>query len=433
MNIFNNMVIQVWFFKKKSVLVLSFFLLFFTYKLQATDPFLPYLTERAPLIIRELGESVQDGVKTREMVFLSRVYEDIQGIDSVLTYAIVARPGKGGKYPGLLLLHGGGGCAEVEKARRWAALGYVVLSLDEPGVANPEKTPHSKGRWKNVEYGENRFIALPDITHSTIFDAVLSSLQGLYLLREQPDVIRDKIGITGISWGGYLTTMVSGLANSMIAASFSVYGCGFYDKGTVFMKMLLNMQPEERLVWLNYLDAGRRMREVKTPFFIAAATNDNWFYPPAVMETLNAAQGYTNHLFAANANHQIPLPGGTGENQKTGWLKMEQTFFDYYLKDMGDGLPVITDIKHEIIKKKDTVFLKIRFKVKSSIPVAKAHINFSNRDQDWTKRKWNEIPASSKRKNRFEAIIPLEEKTDWFITISDTRPVTVSSIIISYL
>jgi cephalosporin-C deacetylase-like acetyl esterase len=96
---------------------------------------------------------------------------------------------------------------------------------------------------------ENRFVVKPDITSSTIFSTVLSSVQGLYLLCSQPDVLKDKVGIVGISWGGYLTTIVSGLANQFIKASFSVYGSGFYDDGSVFLKQLNIMDPFDRALW----------------------------------------------------------------------------------------------------------------------------------------------------------------------------------------
>jgi dienelactone hydrolase len=418
--------------KVKSIFFLFFLPLLWGNELKSNnraDPFSPYLTGKAPLVVREIREKIQDGIKIRELVFFSREYEGLYGKDSALIYAVIIRPEEPGNYPGLLVLHGGGGCAEVEKAKKWAALGYVVVALDEPGVANPEKIPYSKGPWEQYKYGENRFTVSPDITHSTIFDAVLSSLQGLYLLYEQPDVIKNKIGITGISWGGYLTSIVSGLANSMIAASFSVYGCGFYDKGSTFMKNLEKMAETDREIWLKYLDAGRRMNHVKTPFFIAAASNDNWFYPPAVSETLNASQGYTNFLFAANANHNAPVPGGTkdGDPQKPGWLKMEEIYFDYYLKGKGEKLPEITNVKYNIVKKQDSVFLHVRFKVKNPVPVSEAHMYFSRADVEWTKREWDEKKALLKRKNQYEILLLLKEEIDWFITISDIRPVTVSS------
>ena len=197
------------------------------------------------------------------------------------------------------------------------------------------------------------------------------------------------------------------------------------------MKNLDKMTETDREIWLRYLDAGRRMNRVKTPFFIAAASNDNWFYPPAVSATLHAARGYTNHLFAANANHSAPVPGGTkdGGADKPGWLKMEETYFDYYLKGKGGALPEITRVKYKMVKKQDSAFLHVRFRVKGPAPVTEACVCFSTANAEWTKRKWDKKQASSERKNRYEILVPVKEETDWFITVSDARPVTVSSTI----
>jgi dienelactone hydrolase len=399
-----------------------------TYK-TSTDPFAPYLTEKSPPIVRDLGEEVQDGVKIRKVVFLSRIYHNQQKSDSALIFAVVARPEKAGRYPGLLVLHGGGGCAEIEKAKKWAAQGYIVVAPDEPGVANPQKIPFSTGVWNFFKYGENRFTVSPDITHSTIFDAALASLQAFYLLHDQPDVIKNKLGITGISWGGYLSSITSGLASSIVTASFSVYGCGFYDEGTTFLKELNKMTDSDRDIWLKYLDAGRRMKHIHTPFFIAAATNDDWFYPPAVMKTLHSTLGYTNHLFAPNVSHNIPLPGGTqdGGDQKPGWLKMEQSFFDYYLKGYGQRLPEFKKIKCSVVSKGDTSLIEISFKTDCPKTINQACLYYSTVDSGWTKRSWRNQQIQRQKRGWYKTVVSTTQDIDWFITISDNRPVSVSS------
>jgi dienelactone hydrolase len=396
------------------------------------DPFQPYLTERAPQILKELGEEVKDSVRIRKLVFYSRGIQTVSGQDTSVIYAIIASPVKPGSYPGLLVLHGGGGYAEIDKAKKWAKQGYIALVLDEPGIASLEKIPFSNGPWKKFAYGVNRFTAQPDVTNSTIFDGVLAAVQGLYLLSTQPGVIKSRIGVVGISWGGYLTTIVSGLANQMVHASFSVFGSGFYDEGSTFLKELDKMTPADRAVWLRYLDAGRRVRDIKAPFFIAAAANDNWFYPPAVMATLYSIKGETNHLFSPNSSHKIELPGGTtgGSPEQPGWLLMEQTYFDYFLKGKGQRLPKIKKIKTE---KTITGNVAVRFEVNSALPVSGAQVSYSPAGVEWTHRKWETIQAISLGDGWFYAEIPSKELTqpfECFATISDARPTSVSSYLV---
>ena len=400
------------------------------------DPFKPYLTGKAPQILIDLGEEVHDSVRIRKLVFCSRIIETSTGKETSMIFAAIARPEKPGHYPGLLVLHGGAGWADIERAKKWAKQGYIALVLDEPGIANPEKVPLSGGPWKNFSYGGGRFTVQPDINNSTIFEGVLASVQALYLLHDQPDVVPDHIGIVGISWGGYLTTILSGLVNQMIRASFSVYGSGFYDVGSTFLKELNKMPAADRATWLKYLDAGRRATAIKTPFFIAAATNDNWFYPPAVMATLRATKGQVNHLFSPNSSHKIILPGGTTETkpEQPGWLSMEQVYFEYFLKDKGFPLPVIERMSQVKLKKaSDTGYIQVRFKIKSPLPIMEAQVIYSKPEEEWTKRNWIIIPVESSEGGWYQAKIPVKDSSrvlNWYANVSDTRPVSVSSYIV---
>lgn len=397
--------------------------------LSAQHPFQPYLNGAAPLILQELSSEVTDGVRTTEYLFYSRT-DPVTG-DSSKIYSVVARPEKPGRYPGLLVLHGGGGQAEMEKVKKWAAKGYIALSLDEPGIANPEKVVHSEGTWKTYEYGENRFVASPDIRSSVLFDAVIASLQGFYLLRHQEDIIPDKIGVVGISWGGYLTTMLSGLVGDQLSASFSVYGAGFFDEGSTFNKLLDEMNLSEREIWLQHLDAGRRAHQITAPFFIAAAANDNWFYPPSVMKTLTTAQGPVNHLFSPNDSHKITLPGGTetGKSQ-VGWTSMEEIYFDYYLKDEGKPLPKISQSRSLASREK----VEVSFEVESRLAITQAQIFYSIAGSSWTEREWIEVKAFPGKAGAYSAQLPTnvnDTTIDWFACVSDARPVTVSGALIS--
>ena len=396
--------------------------------IDAQDPFIPYLNNTAPKIITELGEET-DSIKLRKVIFHSRDVTIDGKVISTNVYAAIARPLKPGNYPGILVLHGGGGAAEVDKIRNWAAKGYIAVSLDLPGVTAPEKVPNSTGFWKTYAYAKNRFTVMPDITRSTIFEGVVAAVQGFYLLHSQPDVIKKNIGITGVSWGGYMTTIVSGLVNADVRASFSTYGSGFYDTASVFLKELDKMPAADKALWLKYLDAGRRAKYINTPYFIAAATNDNWFYPPAVMATLKAVKGQVNHFFAPNANHGAPIPGGNSSPKRVGTMQMEETYFNYYLKGMGLPLPQV--LKPTGTPDKSTGNYKVKFSVSSKTNITAATVYYST-DSTWTKRKWVAVQAIPSNNSNYEAQIPAQviaKGSFWFASISDERPVTVSSMI----
>ncbi|MEP6671477.1 MAG: acetylxylan esterase [Chthoniobacter sp.] len=399
------------------------------------DPFTPYLTGRAPEILREVPDAgaPPDGVTVRRVVFRSREGAEI--------FAVIATPKAAGKHPGMLVLHGGGGSAEVDKAIAWAQRGYVAVAPDLPGIAEPKKLTETKGRWNTLKYGEGRYVASPDATASLLFDAVLSAMQSLYLLRAQPEVDTARIGVVGISWGGYMTTMVCGLAGDQVRAGFAVFGCGFYEFSSQ-QPTLQKMPAEERERWLKYLDSGRRAPGIKAAFFTAGAANDFFFWPPAVQATLDAIPGTKNHLFAPNANHKVPLPGGTvfpkattepfvptafqpfptPSGSKANWLAMEVPYFDYYLNGQGQPLPVVT-----VEKSADP--LNVHFQITAPRSIAKAEVYWSAPSTDWMKRVWQPVPATKLANDHYEAHLPAEAVpgSDCFVVASDDRPVTVSS------
>jgi dienelactone hydrolase len=422
---------------------------------ESSDPLLPYLDGKSPQIIREIitnSITPPEGVLLRQVVFRSRDNSEI--------FAAIASPKAPGKYPGILVLHGGGGSAEVEKAMCWAQRGFVAVAPDLPGIAEPKKLTETKGRFTSMKYGEGRWNAYPDAGESVIFDAVLSAMKSLYLLRAQPNVDTADIGVVGVSWGGYMTTMVCGLAGDQVKAGMALYGCGFFDLGSqsgtapydpkLPKSSLSRLLPEERERWLRCLDAGRRAQKMKAAYFLAAASNDFFGWPRSAQATLNAIPGEKNHLFAPNANHSMQIPGGstydinpatnavavkftstafqplpTPMGQKGNWIGMEIPYFDYYLKGIGQPFP-------KVWVEAPSDPMKVRFRVMSPCPIQKAEIYWAGvmpadpKADDVKKRVWTPLPVVDKGNGVFEAKLPLEAD-EWFALVSDSRPVTVSS------
>jgi len=420
----------------------------------ASNPLLPWLDGQPPEILCEVTNSITPtpDVVLRQVVFRSR--------DSSEIYAAIAAPKVPGKYPGILVLHGGAGSAEVEKAIAWAGRGFVAVAPDLPGIAEPKKLTFTKGRFSSLKYGEGRWTANPDASESVIFDAVLSAMKSLYLLRAQPNVDTANIGVVGSSWGGYMTTMVCGLAGDQVKAGMALYGCGFFDLGSqsgtapydpkLPKNSLSRLLPEERERWLQCLDAGRRAPGMKAAYFLAAASNDFFGWPRAAQATLDAIPGEKNHVMAPNSNHKLPVPGGTAHasntatnatdatftptafqplptptGQKGHWIGMEIPYFDYYLKGEGQPFP-------KVLLEASSDPMKARFRVKSPSLVQKAEIYWAgatsadNSSYDMRKLLWTAVPASDDGSGVYEAKLP-SDAAEWFALVSDDRSVSVSS------
>ena len=69
------------------------------------------------------------------------------------------------------------------------------------------------------------------------YHAVADVILAHSLLRSMPEVDAGRIGITGISWGGYLTCVVSGL-DDRFRFAVPVYGCGFLGDNSTWAPAL---------------------------------------------------------------------------------------------------------------------------------------------------------------------------------------------------
>lgn len=111
-------------------------------------------------------------------------------------------PGK--KVPAMVLVHGGGGTAFANWVKLWTDRGYAAISMDTCGaLPQPEQKPRPRHDfsgppgWGGFEQIDNP--PQDQWTYHAVADAILAHS----LIRSMPEVDPDKIGLTGISWGGF--------------------------------------------------------------------------------------------------------------------------------------------------------------------------------------------------------------------------------------
>lgn len=182
----------------------------------------------APEVLREVADPAGDlavgsEVRVRRLVFRS---VPAAGWTNEI-YAVVARPAKDGEYPGVLIFHGGLGRAAEDHAVEWARSGYVAVTLDLPGIADPLVATRSEGAWRHRPYGLGHWRPFPTGEPVVIQQAVVGAMQAFALLRDQPDVDAGRIGVMGWSWGGYMTTMMCGLLGDRGRRVSRISGRGF--------------------------------------------------------------------------------------------------------------------------------------------------------------------------------------------------------------
>jgi dienelactone hydrolase len=197
----------------------------------------------------------------------------------VFAYYGVPKGPPGAKFPAMVLIHGGGGTAFDRWVRVWTARGYAAIAMDLCGCV-PDGT---YGNWKRHAQGgppgwDASFGQIDEpIEDHWQYHSVSVALRAHSLLRSFHEVDADKIGVTGISWGGYLTCLVAGVDQRFKFAA-PVYGCGYLGDNSVWLPAFEKMGPERASRWLNLWDPSRYLPHTKMPMLWVNGTND-FAYP----------------------------------------------------------------------------------------------------------------------------------------------------------
>lgn len=387
--------------------------------LLANDPFRSWLTS-IPAIVNTISVvnsgSGASAITTKKFRFSAR-----GGVDTV--YAIMAYPQQAGTYPGILMLHGGGSNAEgmLTNVQSFAARGYVTLSIDQPGICGTNNTPNSTGPWKSKPGGEGpRFVVTPAPDASTLADAGIANLQAFNLLRSQSNVNPAKMGIMGSSWGGYSTTLLSGLLGNKVTAAYSHFGCGYYDKGSFWTNIISALSADNRNTWLANFDAGRRAANMSAAYFIESPSNDTYFWPEAVRATMDASASATKNLvIAPNLNHVNTASSGT----------MKNVYFDYYLKNTGAPFGKIA-ISGVTALANGGQQITMEVVLPAGVQVSSVKLYYSEPAASWQVRNWVAIDAVLISGSTYQALMPATvaaKHPDFYAYLTDSRTIVTSS------
>ena len=197
------------------------------------------------------------------------------------------------KCPAVVLVHGGAGTAFDWWVRMWNERGYAAISMDTCGATPVRAAPGAK-EWKRHEWsgpggwGGFSQIDEPDADQWT-YHAVADVIRAHTFLRSLPEVDPARIGITGISWGGYLTCIAAGVDNRFAWAA-PVYGCGFYADGSAWAKTLSDMGAKGQK-WLEKWDAGVYLGGARCPFLFVSGTTDGFFKVPMLKKSAATLKG----------------------------------------------------------------------------------------------------------------------------------------------
>ena len=150
-------------------------------------------------------------------------------------------------YPAIVLVHGGGGTAFSEWVRRWNERGFAAIAMDLNGSIPIGSFERPRPPHRHFAEGANVNNLNPEdpIEEQWAFYSISSIIRAHSLLLSFPEIDKKHIGITGISWGGWLTSLTVGYDQRFCYAA-PVYGCGYLNEGglTRTVKPLEKHSPE---------------------------------------------------------------------------------------------------------------------------------------------------------------------------------------------
>jgi dienelactone hydrolase len=306
----------------------------------------------------------------------------------------------------MVLVHGGGGRAFREWVEMWEERGYAALAMDLGGCG-PDGERLRDGAGPDQDAPAKFHDISEGIENTWPYHAVAAVVRAVTVLCAQPEVDAERIGITGISWGGYLTCVTAGL-DDRLKCAVPVYGCGFLHENSTWVPILKKMPGTDREKWISKLDPSNYLPYADVPMFWVTGTND-FAYP---------LDSYRKSYRAATGPRTLRVTVGMDHGHEHGWEPEEIFMFaDHHLRG-GEALPSVLKMKM------GKGMAEASFE--SPVEVVEGELHFTADTGSWEHRAWTSVPAKLKG-NRVRARLPAERPLACFFTITDARGATVST------
>lgn len=189
-------------------------------------------------------------------------------------YALPEGASPSQKVPAMVLAHGGSGTAYDTWVRTWAARGYAAIAVDTCGCL-PVRAPDGKGWLPSGVGGPMGWGGFDQLdaptTDQWAYQAVAAVIRSHSYLRSLPEVDASRVGLTGISWGGFLA-MLTAVTDTRFVFVAPVYTAAFFDQMPAWEK---EIAADPR--WMKLWDPSNFVSGLTMPAIWAASTNDKAF------------------------------------------------------------------------------------------------------------------------------------------------------------
>ncbi|PHQ32230.1 alpha/beta hydrolase family protein [Rhodopirellula bahusiensis] len=334
--------------------------------------------------------------------------------------------GDGGIYPGIVLIHGGGGTAFADWVWMWANRGYAAIAMDLGGRRPPPPEFDASGKLKpHTGHKRETRVRLelggPVDGHPEKFDCIGGSIDDDWpyhaaanvmrahtLIRSFPEVDASRTAVTGISWGGYTTCLVASL-DDRFQAAVPVYGCGFLHEGESVQKPSIDELGDRRAAWVAAYDPGSHLHQCTVPTLWVNGTHDIHYVLDSYAKSYTKVRGPRTMRIEPRMRH----------GHQAGWNPPEiQIFVDSILKNT-TPLPTVGQMH---VSDNGTVTLPFQ----STTKITQARLHYTTETGLRSKRKWKHIQGVIADGEIMAKGLPAEANT-WLVTLTDDRGALVSS------
>lgn len=298
--------------------------------------------------------------------------------------------------PGMVLVHGGGGTAFAEWVRLWNSRGYAAITIDQCGALPERPDIDPPGTRRRHDFSgpagwDASFSQMDDeVNDHWQYHAITALLRAHTILASMDGVDANRIGITGISWGGYMTSLMMGV-DPRLKAAIPVYGCGHITDNSCWKTNNYGNVGDVAVArWTELWEPRDYIPNAKMPTLWVNGTND-FAYP------MDSFKKSYDSVDDATLTIGIELPHGHSE----GWAPQE---IHHFTDSLFFGRAPLA--RHLDTKVNDGV---ITSRFTSDRPLMRADVCFTRATGMWQDRKWNPQPESV-------------EETDGIYTISGTLP-----------
>jgi dienelactone hydrolase len=276
--------------------------------LPATSPWKPEAFASAPPV--EVLASHERGGGTIQDLWFRGPASPGASAGFTQVFAYLGRPaGVSAQHraPALVLVHGWAGQAMEGWVAEAVKHGYIAISYStngllgdtrirqEPPWPADRRGPGDGYSGAGETKGPSPFADRTGEDPSAIWmwHAVADGMLANSLLRSLPEVDPARVGVWGISWGGYHTCLLASL-DPRFRAAVPQYGCGNLADNGAWVRDFAAMKPEWRLTWTTVWDPARYLPSARVPLFFINGDNDNFYPLDSWMRSYDAVRGAKN-------------------------------------------------------------------------------------------------------------------------------------------